>query len=228
MFNVLIVEDDFRIANIHEGYLKKIRSIQNIYKVTLAKEASPIVGKYDIDLVLVDIYIPDQMGIDLIKDLKKEYPYLNFIIITASKSSKLLEESLRIGVFYYLIKPVTLHKFEEVIQTFEEGRTLMHENELVSQSLVDAIFKRNMRTVDQNATTDLPKGINQITLNNIKKIMKESMNGLTVEDVSQVLGSSRTTARRYLEYLVAKNEVQADIEYGIVGRPQRKYVYVQE
>lgn len=230
MTNVLIVEDDFRIADIHEGYLKKIKSIKDIYKVNLAKEAAQVIEMHKIDLVLVDIYMPDQLGIDLIRDLKKQYSNLNFIIITAAQSSRLLEESLKIGVFYYLIKPVTLKKFEEVIYKFEERKAMIYSTENVDQTIVDNILKHDtsMKRVETESVNDLPKGINPITLKNIKEIIEDSLNGLTVDDVSDILGSSRTTARRYLEYLVSIQQMKVDIEYGIVGRPQRKYISIKK
>lgn len=226
MINVLIVEDDFRIADIHEGYLRTITSIQDIYKVNLARDAAQVIEENEIELVLVDIYMPDQLGIDLIRDLKKQYPTLNFIIITAANSSQLLEESLRIGVFYYLIKPVTLKKFEEVIHKFENRKAMIHSTEHVDQTMVDTILKRGALFINGEAdgVYALPKGINTITLSNVKDIVKGSKNGLTVDDISEILGSSRTTARRYLEYLVSIHQMKAEIEYGIVGRPQRKYI----
>ena len=227
MINVLIVEDDFRVADIHERYLKTIPSINDVYKVNLAKDAIHVIEQEDIELVLVDIYMPDQLGIDLISDLKKKYPHLNFIIITAAKDTDLLEESLRIGVFYYLIKPVTLEKFEEVIGRYEERQKMIDSNQELDQNIVDNILRQGGTGDDEIESSDLPKGIHAITLNNILEVVKESSDGLTVDDVSKLLGTSRTTARRYLEYLVSIRRMKSDVEYGIVGRPQRIYIYIK-
>jgi CitB family two-component system response regulator CitT len=41
--------------------------------------------------------------------------------------------------------------------------------------------------------------------------------------MGEKMGASRTTARRYLEYITSTGEVTAELEYGIVGRPERRY-----
>ncbi|MEZ7973462.1 MAG: DeoR family transcriptional regulator [SAR324 cluster bacterium] len=46
---------------------------------------------------------------------------------------------------------------------------------------------------------------------------------LTSEEVSSLIGASRTTVRRYLEYLVSQTILDVDVNYGGVGRPERRY-----
>lgn len=50
----------------------------------------------------------------------------------------------------------------------------------------------------------------------------------TAETIAETIKLSRTTARRYLEYCLAQHKIEAEIEYGKVGRPQRIYRAVQK
>lgn len=91
----------------------------------------------------------------------------------------------------------------------------------VSQSMIDHIFGNGVKTA--LPAEDLPTGINSITLRKIKEALQTASEGLTAEELGGKMGASRTTARRYAEYLVSKEEAIAELEYGIIGRPERKY-----
>ncbi|MCG7343396.1 response regulator [Sporosarcina sp. ACRSL] len=224
MLNVLIVEDDFRIADIHQQLLESIEGVRVVGKALRAEEVHGYFKKERIDLLLVDIYMPDQLGIDLVIDLKKTYADVDFIMITAAKDMELLERSVKAGAFHYLIKPLQLQRLEEVIHQFKERKSILESNKPVEQSLVDQLFgKPSLETQQQE---DLPKGINELTLTKVMETMKEISSGTTVEEIGEHIGVSRTTARRYMEYLVSIGKMRAELEYGIVGRPERKYFMI--
>lgn len=224
VISILIVEDDFRIANIHQEFLESIDGIQVVGQVLRAQEAWEIIESHPIDLVLVDVYMPDQLGIDLIKELKEKHEYLDFIVITAARETKLLERSLKAGIFYYLVKPVKLEKLKEVIEEYRRQKDLFERNDVVSQAMIDSLYSGS--SASQSAEQYLPTGINSLTLAKVIEITRSLVEGATAEEIGQQLGSSRTTARRYLEYLVSTGEMKAELEYGIVGRPERRYFYL--
>ncbi|MDN4608090.1 response regulator [Sporosarcina highlanderae] len=224
MLNVLIVEDDYRIAEIHQQFLESIEGIRVVGKALRAEEVHGYFQKEKIDLLLVDIYMPDQLGIDLVVELKKTYPDLSFIMITAAKDMEILERSVKAGAFYYLIKPLQLQKLQEVIEQFKKRKSILESDNPVEQSLVDQLFsKPSFETPQQE---ELPKGINALTLSKVIETMKNFSEGTTVEEIGEQIGVSRTTARRYMEYLVSIGKMKAELEYGIVGRPERKYFMV--
>ena len=70
---------------------------------------------------------------------------------------------------------------------------------------------------------ELPKGIDPVTLDKILEEMKKEIGKFTSEEMSERVGVSRTTARRYLEYLVSLGSLEVDVSYGGVGRPERIY-----
>lgn len=224
MINILIVEDDFRIANIHERFVKDIEGVKVIGQVHRAQDAVAFMEEHHVDLLLLDIYLPDKLGTELIKELKKTHNDLHFIVVTAADHVDLLDFSLKSGVFYYLIKPVSLEKFKDVIERFKRRQDLLSSRKSVDQELIDKLLG-NPEPTGQMKNHSLPKGVNQLTLQNVLQILESLPDGITAEEMGEKLGASRTTARRYLEYLVSIGRVSAELEYGIVGRPERKYVH---
>ncbi|WP_353625878.1 response regulator [Bacillus sp. JCM 19041] len=57
--NVMIAEDDYRVAEIHEQFLKKMNDIQVVAKAQSAKETVDLAKKHQPDLLLLDVYLPD-------------------------------------------------------------------------------------------------------------------------------------------------------------------------
>src|SRR5699024_2294655 len=225
MIKILIAEDDYRVAEIHEQFLNQISGIELIGKTRDASATLEILHQKDVELLLLDIYLPDELGTSLIPKLRKIKPDMDIIMITAGTDRRLLEESIRQGVFYYMIKPLKASKFVNVIQDYIEKRRLLKEHKKISQSLVDAYFsdKKKQKDIQEDVQETLPKGIDLLTLKKVKNIIKEERQGITAELMGEKMGASRTTARRYLEYLMSTGNIAADIEYGVIGRSERKY-----
>lgn len=217
----MIAEDDFRIASIHEEFILKIKDVEITGKALNAKDTIKMLGDYDVDLLLLDIYMPDELGTELLPNIRKLFPKVDVIMITAATDKALLEKAVRNGVLNYLIKPVNLDRFIETIEKYKETKALLEKEGEVNQSMVDNFFGNvNKDTVEKK---ELPKGIDPLTLKKIKAFLHTFKNGTTAEEIGQKMGASRTTARRYLEFLVSDESAKAELEYGIVGRPERKY-----
>ncbi|WP_026559184.1 response regulator [Bacillus sp. J37] len=222
MIKVLIVEDDFRIAQVQEGFLQKIPDVQVVGKALNAEDTINTLKKQTVDLILLDIYLPDRLGTDLLPHIRENYPEIDIIMITAATEKAMLETSIRQGVFHYLLKPVTMEKFIETIESYKKRKKLLHNREEVDQSIIDQYFGTSLNQLSFNQK-DLPSGVDRLTLQKVKEVLHTLDSGISIEEMGEKMGASRTTARRYLEYLVSINICMAKHEYGIVGRPERKY-----
>ncbi|SFX57046.1 response regulator [Bacillus altitudinis] len=223
MIKVLIAEDDFRIAAIHESYIQKVQGFQVAGKAKSAKDLWEALQKEQVDLILLDVYMPDELGTNLLPLLRERHPEVDVIIITAATETMLLRDALHYGVVHYLIKPVTAQKFTQVLTEYKEKRELINSKEEVNQTMIDLFFGQIQEESQQKDERDLPTGINSLTLDKVKTFMTAEMNGITAEELGEKMGASRTTARRYVEYLVTTGECRAELAYGIIGRPERKY-----
>ncbi len=224
MIKVAIAEDDFRVANIHEQFIKKLEGVQMIDKALNAAQTIELLAKGETDLILLDNYMPDECGAALLPAIRERFPEVDVIMITAATEKTVVEASLKYGVVDYLIKPVTFERFQHAIKSYLERKAFIQKNESYNQAMIDEYFHRKDLSEDETEKTPLPKGIDQLTLGKVEKLLLcNSGNGWTAEQIGEQMGASRTTARRYLEYLISMDKAKAELEYGMVGRPERKY-----
>ncbi|MFD2044842.1 response regulator [Ornithinibacillus salinisoli] len=221
MIQVIIAEDDFRIANIHEEFLKKVSGFEVVGKALNGDETIKLVHSHHVDLVLLDVYMPDILGSELIQDIRNIDPNIDIIMISAATEMGIVGEVIRNGVFDYIIKPVKMERFIETVERFKEMKEKLDKKVEVDQSLLDEYFGHYSET--NNLTKQTPKGIDPLTLEKVTKIINQLDSGITAEKMGEKIGVSRTTARRYLEYLISTGAITAELEYGIVGRPERRY-----
>ncbi len=224
-YRVLIAEDDPQIAEIQRRFIERIDHFEVIGISHSTRDAEDMAEVLKPDLVLLDIHFPDGSGLDLLKQLRSNNACCDVIMITAAKEVDSLSEALRLGVFDYVLKPLVYDRLEQsLIQYREHRQTLTHTRDKLSQQTVDQLLPRNRKSsASTPATIQLPKGIDRITLDKIRTVFSERNSALSAEQVGEAIGSSRTTARRYLEFLVGQQELKADINYGSVGRPERHY-----
>lgn len=218
---VLIIEDDVAIAEVHRRYLSQMEAIEVIGIATSCMEANTLLDVLKPDLVLLDVYLPDGNGLDILRQLRQHQQSCDVILITAARDVDTLQEAMRGGVVDYLLKPVIFSRLEASLQKYLEQKRKLHMASDLDQSVVDAMLTSRDSTP---VTTQkrLPKGIDGVTLDKVRALFSERT-AVTADEAGELIGASRTTARRYLEYLITSGEVEADLNYGTVGRPERTY-----
>jgi two-component system CitB family response regulator len=221
---VLIVEDDLRIAEIQRLFIEKIEGFKAIGIASSYVEAKSFIEIMQPDLLLLDMYFPDMNGLDILKDIKQQSKQMDVIMITAAKEIEKVQEAIKIGIFDYIIKPVAFERFKQSLRRYQEYYFKLSELEKgnfpVTQQQVDKLLRKEMNEKDRES---LPKGIDRMTLEKVMVVLGKASPGLTAEIVAKEIGVSRTTARRYLEHLMSEEKIEADLTYGTVGRPERVY-----
>jgi len=225
VIEVLIIEDDVRIAEIQKRYIEKIEGFQTIGIATSYEEAKQSIEILQPALILLDVYFPDMNGIQLLREIKGDYKGIDVMMITATKEIDVIQEAISIGVFDFIIKPVIFERFEQSLRRYEEHYMIMQslkkENKSVTQLEVDQLLRKQSSS---QKSTYYPKGIDRLTLEKVLDVLSGFTVGLTAEQMAKEIGASRTTARRYLEYLISDGKIDADLSYGTVGRPERVYI----
>jgi len=221
---VLIIEDNLKVAKAHQLYVEKVSGFTVTGVVNLLTDAEPMVKTLEPDLILLDIYFPDGNGMTFLDKIRVSHFNSDVILITAAKDVKLLHDALRGGVFDYMIKPVFFNRFEEALCKYRTHRETLNSLKDVSQEKVDRFFQHEGQMVSDNKWADIPKGIDPLTLEKvIASFHGVAEQGVSAEEVGQVIGASRTTARKYLEYLISIGFLRINLEYGTIGRPERRY-----
>ncbi|MGM0415719.1 MAG: response regulator [Thermodesulfobacteriota bacterium] len=230
---VLIVEDDPRIAELHTRLVKKVSGFEVVGMALNYAEAREMAAVLEPDLLLLDLYLPDGNGMDLLYELRGRGQAVDVILITAAREVNAVQQALRNGAFDYLVKPVMFKRFEEALHNFTSHRATLTRTEKLEQNDIDRLLHPHpLNSVEPEKRNEeqVPKGIDIITLRKIRHIFAVSEDGsemkntgLSAEEVGARIGASRSTARRYLEYMTTTGELYADVVYGAVGRPERHY-----
>jgi len=219
MLRVLIAEDDFRVANIHEQFLKKVSDVELVAKTVNCEETLQAVKKYKPDLLILDNYMPDGLGIELIDEIRRINEQVDIILVSAANEKAYVEKAIRKGVKGIILKPASLERFVSTIEKYIDEKRLLKEKINIDQNFLDEFFGVKSK---EKSVVEI-KGIDKLTLQKIQDILIGQTTGITAEKMGEDMGASRTTARRYLEYLVSIDECYAQLGYGIVGRPERNY-----
>ncbi|MGO4614884.1 response regulator [Nocardia sp. 2YAB30] len=229
MIRVLIVEDEPLIAEAHRAYVERIAGFTPVGVAHTGREAMRAAADAaaegaPIDLVLMDIGLPDASGLDVAAALTGLAPRPDVIAITSARDLALVRTAVSHGVVLYLLKPFTFAAFRDKLDRYREFRTALPAGEsAISQHDIDRALSA-LRTSDQRAAT--PKGVAPQTLDEISRAVRAAeTEGMTAADTATSIGVSRITAWRYLEKLADDGLVVRRSDYGRAGRPKTRYVW---
>lgn len=229
MIRVLIVEDEPLIAEAHRAYVERIAGFTPVGIAHTGREAMRAAADAaaegtPIDLVLMDIGLPDASGLDVAAALTGLAPRPDVIAITSARDLAMVRTAVSHGVVLYLLKPFTFAAFRDKLDRYREFRTALPAGEsAISQHDIDRALSA-LRTTDQRTTT--PKGVAPQTLDEISRTVRAAeAEGVTAADTATSIGVSRITAWRYLEKLADDGLVVRRSDYGRAGRPKTRYVW---
>lgn len=220
LIDVLIVEDEASIADVHCLYLKQMTRFRPVGVARNVAEARSMIRILKPKLIFLDNFLPDGKGIELLKELTAQNQAPDVIFITAASDMETVREAVRCGVFDYLLKPIAYDRVQDSLDRYLKYISSLRACDNVNQRHVDELF--NFQAKYQHLDM-LPKGIDGLTLDKIKELYLADAVSFTAESLGKEIGISKTTARRYLEYCVASGYLEAQIKHGRVGRPERTY-----
>lgn len=222
---VLIVEDDFAVARLHRRYLEQLDGFEVVGAELTAGAAAERLGVGDVDLVLLDMFLPDASGVQLLRRIRAASAVpLDVIMVTASPEPGLVRQALQLGAVDYLLKPFQPEEFAVRLHRYAAGRAQAHalQGDALSQEQIDALQGRS--SAPRRAT--LPKGLSESTARLVAGALRARDEPATAAEVGEALGISRVSARRYLEHFLARGDVEVKPKYGDAGRPQNLYRWV--
>ncbi|WP_419867632.1 response regulator [Clostridium perfringens] len=215
---ILIVEDYPMVALINKRFLENMGFKNILGPVQTEEEIIKVLDKENIDLILLDVYLPKKNGIDILKSLRYKKYLTDVIMITAANSVEEVKRAFAYGVTDYLVKPFEFERFEEAINKYKQKNNLLNKREALSQQDIDVISKSLEEKIE------LPKGLNQKTLDRIMEFLKENQGKVwTLREIAYELKISNVTIKKYMDYLEDVKKVNVTLTSGNVGRPEYKY-----
>lgn len=215
MLSVIIVEDDPQIGRLHAQFVQQDGRFNVLTIASTFAEAERMIEWAKPDLIMVDNYLPDGLGIDLVRILIDSQPRPECILVTAACELETAQQAYRFGAFDYLVKPVDYRRLSESLQRFYRLRHPESAPKTVRQQDLDELFHPQRGKAHS--------AIDDFTLEHMLEHFSHANVEHTADSMALQLGLSKSTARRYLDSAVEAGEIIAYLEHGKVGRPTRVY-----
>jgi response regulator of citrate/malate metabolism len=219
---VLVVEDEALAAEAHAAYTARVEGFEVAGIARSAAEAARfLTADRHVDLILLDMNLPDGHGLGLLRKLRAAGHLSDVIAVTSARDADVVRHAVSQGVVLYLLKPFTFTTFRAKLEQYAAYRAqLATASEQVAQDDVDRLFG-SLRTASGGG--QLPKGMSAETLWQVTVVLRGADRALSATEVAASLGASRVTARRYLEHLADSGQVDRRPRYGGSGRPEVEY-----
>jgi response regulator of citrate/malate metabolism len=220
VIEVLVVDDDFMVAKIHSGFVERTPGFAVVGLAHTGADALRAARRLRPDLVLLDIYLPDMTGLEVLQRLREEAPDVDVLVITAAREADTVRRALRGGVVHYLLKPFGYDDLRARLEHYTSAHRGLSEAETAQQADVDRVF--GTRAL---ASRSLPKGLSLETARLVEGVLRQQTSTMSAAECARLAGVSRVSARRYLEHFVALGKVEVQLRYGGAGRPERRYAW---
>lgn len=220
MKNVLIVEDDPMVALINRKYVELIEGFKVLATVDTEKKIISLLDKEKIDLILLDVYLPKESGIEILKNLRDKGYLVDIIMITAANKVEEIKKAFAYGVIDYLIKPFEFDRFKEAIDKYLVKNSILTKEKKLDQKELDIISRKNKK----EEFIEIPKGLSEKTLRKVISLIEtDKLRQWTIREIAADLGISNVSIKKYMDYLEKIKKVNVTSQYGNVGRPEYKY-----
>ncbi|NEB81800.1 response regulator [Streptomyces sp. SID14478] len=224
MIQVLVVDDDFHVAEINAAYVDKVPGFHVLGRAHTALQAMQSLENQRVDLLLLDHYLPDRTGLDLVRAMRQRGLRSDVIMVTAAQDVEVVEAALRYGVLHYLVKPFTFDGLRSRLESYAELRRTLRaasERSATGQQQIDRIF--GAVRAPASTPTAQAKGWSAPTVELICQVISRADSPLSAHEVASRAGISRSTAQRYLRHLQDKGTLRLSLRYGDAGRPEHRY-----
>ncbi|GAA3959251.1 response regulator [Actinoplanes auranticolor] len=222
MIRVLVVDDDFMVAKVHRGFVDRVPGFTTVGVAHTGADALAQIAAVRPDLVLLDIYLPDITGLDVLRRLRESGDGgPDVLAVTAARDVSTVRSALRGGVVHYVLKPFGFDVLRDRLERYAAVHDRLALSADVGQPDVDQLF-----VTLRMASAPMPKGLTADTSRLIADAMRDCPGDLSAEECAERIGLSRVSTRRYLEHFVTAGKAEVRLRYGSAGRPQRRYRWI--
>ncbi|WP_067704880.1 response regulator [Nocardia jejuensis] len=215
---VLVVDDDFRVANLHAGIVAALPGFETGATVNTLASAREAIAAAAFDLALVDVYLPDGSGIELVREIR-----FDAMMLTAAIESETVRAAMSAGALGYLVKPFDHAVLGARLAGYARYRRMLAAEE-VSAGEVDAALAalRPDAASGGAGAASVPSAASP-TKELVLQAVRAAAGPMSAAQVSTAIGISRATAQRYLAALVGAGSLRMQLRYGSTGRPEQEY-----
>ncbi|WP_018298121.1 response regulator [Corynebacterium lubricantis] len=209
-WSVLIVDDDFRVAGIHADIVEAAPgfSVQN--SVRTVAEAHEAIRSSQPDFMLVDVYLPDGDGIELVHNTG-----IDAFILSAADEAATVRRAFRAGALGYLVKPFQRQLLLDRLDRYARYRHVLTGKRGLRQEKIDQAL-----SILHGVAPSAP-----VSSSSTEQLLLDALGNreLSAAAAAEAAGVSRATAQRRLAAMAAQGVVHVRLNYGATGRPEHLY-----
>ncbi|QFZ73816.1 response regulator [Streptomyces fagopyri] len=221
MIEVLVVDDDTRVARVNAAYVTKVPGFRVAGEAHSAAGAMRLVETLPrLDLVLLDHHLPDETGLSVVRELRRRGHQTDVIMVTAARDISTVQAAMRLGALQYLVKPFGFAGLRAKLEAYADLRRTLDRGGEAGQAQVDRIFG----VLPTTAGPALPTGHSPTTAELVRRALENAEEPLSARRIAEETGLSRQTAQRYLKLLERTGRALLTLRYGDAGRPEHRYV----
>ncbi|SDK66691.1 two-component system, CitB family, response regulator [Actinopolyspora mzabensis] len=224
MIRVLVVDDDVRVADNHRKLVESMAGFEAAGVAHTAHEALTMSERLLPDLVLLDLYLPDESGVRVLQRLRGNAHPLDVLVITAVRDVETVKAAMQGGAVHYLLKPFPFRELRERLNGYAEAQHELDSVDEAEQADVDRVYGK-LRAAEPQHTVpeELPKGLSAVTARLVLDTLRSAETDLSASEVANNAGLSRVSARRYLDHFATTGRITLHLRYGSAGRPEHRY-----
>ncbi|GAB0106700.1 response regulator [Nocardia sp. JMUB6875] len=216
--SVLVVDDDFRVANLHAGIVAALPGFSVAATVNSLAAARAAIAGAQVDLALVDVYLPDGSGIELVREVR-----FDAMMLTAATESETVRAALAAGALGYLVKPFDHAVLAARLAGYARYRRILAAPEVTAGDVDAALAALRPAVVASGTAAAGAVAAASPTKDLVLQAVQAADAPMSAAQVSAAIGISRATAQRYLATLVGAGDLRMQLRYGSTGRPEQEY-----
>ncbi|CAL9381137.1 response regulator [Streptomyces collinus] len=218
--DVLVVDDDFMVARVHRAFVERVEPFRVVGTAHTGGQAIEAADELRPDLILLDLYLPDLFGLDVIPRLRTAGHDCDVMVISAATEADTVRGAVRRGVVDYLLKPFDFEDLRLRLERYAAQRGRLLTTVVRGQADVDRVLAGAFAPAPAST---LPKGMSVETAGLVERALRAADGTLSATECAALTGVSRVSARRYLEYFHGTGSAEVSLRYGAAGRPERRY-----
>lgn len=143
---VLLIEDDPMVREVNKSFIESIDGFEIVGQAGDGEEGLRIASNKDIDVVILDIFMPKLDGIHTLQEFRKQKWDIDVIVVSAAKDNETINSMLQNGAIDYIIKPFKFERMKKSLENYRFYKNSLNKSKTFSQEELDAMMNVRQET----------------------------------------------------------------------------------
>jgi DNA-binding NarL/FixJ family response regulator len=193
---VLVVDDEVLVTDLISDYLKNAGVVSDVYQMTQVNDINAFIRTNSVDLVFLDLYMPNLVGFDILKQIRDEFADVRVVILSSHFEAKNIKKALELKANGYLSKSINKSEILKTLEYLEQDKIYLC-TECYRELDLEKMHESN------------PKfNIKKLLTKREIEVLAEIVAGLTSQEIADKLFVSKETIETHKKHLYEKFAVK--------------------